>query len=156
MGGLGSSRWHLHTAKTTTSEVHSITISDLAPHIKAINSREQAEVIRKFTWRSALGNVTGSALAIVARDADDRLVAGFGYTCRVGSVECCVNITTMPCNLGGKRFYFVCHCGRRITRLYLLYPRVICRHCGDIQYQTSRDSRRSLSRWNYLLNKLYE
>jgi hypothetical protein len=52
-----------------------------------------------------------------------------------------IEITTTPCNYGGKRYWFICpltkngkYCGRRIGVLYSIDKWFGCRHCGRIAY----------------------
>ncbi|HLN18633.1 MAG TPA: hypothetical protein VK255_00500 [Patescibacteria group bacterium] len=54
-----------------------------------------------------------------------------------------VELTTTPCNLGGKRYWFICplskngqYCGRRVGVLYGIGKWFGCRHCGEIAYQS--------------------
>jgi hypothetical protein len=52
-----------------------------------------------------------------------------------------VPVTTVRPPLGGKRFWFVCVCGRRAGRLYLPPGQRIfrCRHCHWLTYQSARE-----------------
>ena len=52
-----------------------------------------------------------------------------------------VELTTTPCNYGGKRYWFMCplskngqYCGRRVGVIYSIGKWFGCRHCGDIAY----------------------
>lgn len=54
-----------------------------------------------------------------------------------------VKLATSPCNLGGKRYWFVCpltkngkYCGRRVGVIYSISKWFGCRHCGEIAYQS--------------------
>jgi hypothetical protein len=54
-----------------------------------------------------------------------------------------VELTTTPCNLGGKRYWFICplskngrYCGRRVGVIYSIGKWFGCRHCGEIAYQS--------------------
>jgi len=53
-----------------------------------------------------------------------------------------IKMTTTPCNLGGKRYWFICpltkngqYCGRRVGVIYSIGKWFGCRHCGNIAYQ---------------------
>jgi hypothetical protein len=52
-----------------------------------------------------------------------------------------VPITTVQPHLGGKRFWFLCGCGRRAGRLYLPPGQGIfrCRHCYNLTYRSARE-----------------
>lgn len=52
-------------------------------------------------------------------------------------------LTTTPCHLGGKRFWFICglskngrYCGRRVSILYKSGDYFGCRHCHNIAYES--------------------
>lgn len=54
-----------------------------------------------------------------------------------------ISLTTTPCNLGGKRYWFVCplskngiYCGRRVGVIYSIGKWFGCRRCGEIAYQS--------------------
>ena len=60
-----------------------------------------------------------------------------------------VYLTWTPCNLGGKRPWFVCpgvvggrYCGRRVAILYSAGPYFLCRHCYDLTYRSRQASER--------------
>ncbi|HPA25612.1 MAG TPA: hypothetical protein PLK76_02540 [bacterium] len=60
-----------------------------------------------------------------------------------------VSLTTTPCNYGGVRYWFICpitkngqYCGRRVGVLYGIGKWFGCRHCGNIAYNSQRQSER--------------
>lgn len=60
-----------------------------------------------------------------------------------------VLLTTTPCNYGGVRYWFICpltkndqYCGRRVGVLYSIGKWFGCRHCGNIAYNSQRQSER--------------
>ena len=62
-------------------------------------------------------------------------------------VEQPIYLTWTPCNLGGKRPWFVCpgvvgrrYCGRRVAILYSAGLYFLCRHCYDLTYRSRQDS----------------
>ena len=65
----------------------------------------------------------------IAVDGESRLVE-----------ECLMRIaTTHPC-LGGRRFWFVCRCGRRVGKVYLPPEEQIfaCRICHNLTYESAQ------------------
>lgn len=57
------------------------------------------------------------------------------------SMDFRVELTTTPCNYGGKRYWFICplskngrYCGRRVGVLFSIGRWFGCRHCGEIYY----------------------
>ncbi len=68
-----------------------------------------------------------------------------------------VNLTTTPCNFGGKRWWFVCPivksntpCSRRVDCLYLCSGSkyFACRHCLNLAYSSQNENRRG--KWSAL------
>src|SRR3989344_2919599 len=60
-----------------------------------------------------------------------------------------VPLTTTPCNLGGKRYWFICslyknavYCGRRVGVLFCIGKWFGCRHCGNIAYAAQMEGGR--------------
>jgi len=60
-----------------------------------------------------------------------------------------IELTTTPCNYGGKRYWFICplskngkYCGRRVGVIYLIGKYFGCRHCGEIAYNSQMQSDR--------------
>jgi len=58
-------------------------------------------------------------------------------------------LTTTPCNLGGKRYWFICnlsangkYCGRRVAVLYKGGKYFACRHCYNLSYSSRNENRR--------------
>lgn len=54
-----------------------------------------------------------------------------------------VELATTPCNLNGKRYWFICpltkngrYCGKRVGVIYAIGKWFGCRHCGEIAYQS--------------------
>ncbi len=70
-----------------------------------------------------------------------------------------VDLITIPCNLGGVRYWFACPwCGRRVGGLYLApgerYFR--CRHCCNLSYRSR--NREAVEAWGHTsrqIEKLY-
>ncbi|MEE9910551.1 MAG: hypothetical protein K4571_02405 [Deltaproteobacteria bacterium] len=44
-----------------------------------------------------------------------------------------------PCNFGGKRPWFVCNCGRRVSRLFIHKKYIACRDCFKLVYVSQRE-----------------
>jgi hypothetical protein len=63
-----------------------------------------------------------------------------------------VQLTTTPCEFGGKRYWFICPltknnrtCGRRVGTLYKAGDYFGCRHCYDLTYSSKKVNRA----WKY-------
>ena len=51
-----------------------------------------------------------------------------------------VNLTTTPCNYGGRRVWFLCPgCGRRVAVLFAPGKYFRCRHCWRITYESRNE-----------------
>lgn len=57
-------------------------------------------------------------------------------------------LVSIPCNFGGKRWFFVCglyrngiYCGRRARILYSVGNWFGCRHCADLSYESCNRSK---------------
>jgi len=45
-----------------------------------------------------------------------------------------LSLTHSPCNYGGVRFWFLCSCGKRCTKLYFRCRTYACRQCHQLNY----------------------
>ncbi len=60
-----------------------------------------------------------------------------------------IPLVTTKCNLGGKRYWFICpwyrngvYCGRRVAVLYKGGKYFACRHCYDLSYSSKNENRK--------------
>lgn len=60
-----------------------------------------------------------------------------------------IPLITTKCNLGGKRYWFICpwyrngvYCGQRVAALYMGGKHFACRHCYDLSYASKNENRR--------------
>lgn len=60
-----------------------------------------------------------------------------------------IRLVSMPCNYGGKRWFFTCpiqsngkYCGRRVAKLYLYSTYFCCRHCLNLTYSVNNESKK--------------
>ena len=49
-----------------------------------------------------------------------------------------LSLTHSPCNYGGARFWFLCSCGKRCTKLYLKRGAYACRQCQQLNYMSQQ------------------
>ena len=49
-----------------------------------------------------------------------------------------LGLTHSPCNYGGVRFWFLCSCGKRCTKLYLKRGAYACRQCQQLNYMSQQ------------------
>lgn len=54
-------------------------------------------------------------------------------------VQIAVATETTPCNFGGQRHWFTCHCNQRCAVLYLSRNRIACRDCLGLAYASQSD-----------------
>lgn len=55
------------------------------------------------------------------------------------SVSHTIPFTWTSCNYGGRRTWFLCHCGRRVGKVFFQGERYGCRNCFNLSYQSRRD-----------------
>lgn len=135
MGGLGSGRRWQWSAKSATTEFHSLDIRRW--------SREGfLEPGRSFGWQwyrngEAIGDIRVSIDCAGARLRYRAREAGGDWE----SMDYTVHFLTQQCNYGGSRKWFSCPvsgCGRRVAILY--GGRVFaCRHCHQLAYPSQRE-----------------
>ena len=49
-----------------------------------------------------------------------------------------LSLTHSPCNYGGVRFWFLCSCGKRCTKLYFRCRTYACRQCQQLNYMSQQ------------------
>ena len=49
-----------------------------------------------------------------------------------------LDLTHSACNYGGVRFWFLCSCGKRCTKLYLKRGAYACRQCQQLNYMSQQ------------------
>lgn len=93
-------------------------------------TRASGEWLGRLECRVEHSGLTG--LAIYIRRKCARITASVD--------EQLVPVTTVRPHLGGKRFWFVCACGRRAGRLYLPPGQRIfgCRRCCNLAYRSAQ------------------
>ena len=100
-------------------------------------------------WKNSRGEDRGG-IGITVCIADDDSYAKFFYTStsrRTGEKTECdykVQLVTTPCNLGGRRWWFICpRCGRRVGILHCPPGATYygCRHCYDLSYESRNECR---------------
>ncbi len=65
------------------------------------------------------------------------------YVVNEQSITETFNLSTSPCHYGNFRYWFTCHCGRRVGNLYLYQKYFRCRHCHDLTYRSKATNLRS-------------
>jgi hypothetical protein len=57
------------------------------------------------------------------------------------SVRVVIPFAFTPSHYGGRRKWFMCGCGRSVTRLFIKGQRVACRHCLNLAYSSQREDK---------------
>lgn len=47
-------------------------------------------------------------------------------------------VANTACNYGGVRYWFICSCSKRCTKLYFRYKRYACRQCQQLNYMSQQ------------------
>ncbi len=90
-------------------------------------------------------------IANIGEDKDNYIKLQYTHTSNwtgeKESMDYRVELTTTPCNYGGKRYWFICplsknerYCGRRVGVLFSIGKWFGCRHCGEICYAVQLQS----------------
>ena len=134
MGGFGSGRGQ--SGKDTTSDMRALDILRLQRDGLLIAGRA-------FGWH---WTVNGNEVAsIQMRTEADRVILNYRSRSNGGewqAMEYPVILEWTPCNLGGRRAWFLCPaqgCGRRVAVLYggSIFA---CRHCHKLAYDCQRET----------------
>ena len=137
MGGFGSGRGQ--RGKDTTNDMHSL-------DIRKLQRDGLLTPGRAFGWHwTCNGNEVAS---IRMRTEVDRVILNYRSRSNGGNggdwqpMECPVTLEWTPCNLGGRRAWFLCPakgCGRRVAILYggSIFA---CRHCHRLAYDCQRET----------------
>lgn len=146
MGGPGSGRWTLHTARRTTGASLRIYPKSLRSHIA---QAEGGSLARGGMGWNCNGEPSGNIrYQIEKRGAD--LVLRLIYTVTPQGAapvpyDYPVLMTSTKTAWGALRWWFTCPaagCGRRVGVLYLPPGAQVfaCRHCHNLTYQTCLDA----------------
>lgn len=135
MGGIGSGRRY-QGGKVTTSNMHPLDIRRL--HRKGLLSPGA-----DFSWHWTVNDREVSAIRI--HTEVDRVILIYRTRDRGGEwqpMEYPVYLAWTPCNLGGRRAWFLCPargCGRRVAIIYggSIFA---CRHCHQLAYESQRET----------------
>lgn len=70
------------------------------------------------------------------------------------------NLLSIPCNFGGKRWFFECgvykngkYCGRRVSTLFLTDKYFCCRKCAELSYESCNENKRYRSGFFRVISK---
>ncbi len=100
--------------------------------------------ISTLTWTSASGEWLGRLECRLDHSGPTGLALYIRRQCaRISAPvdEQLVPVTTVRPPLGGKRFWFLCGCGRRVGRLYLPPGQSVfrCRYCHWLTYRSAQE-----------------
>lgn len=133
-------RWS-YSNRWTTDECKSISVFFLRQHNFFAGMRSGG-----IKW-SCAGVTTGSAMVFVSTVTKRAEYIQFKYTYtdnRSGEsieLDYKVSLESTPCHFGGRRWWFLCPCGRRVGVLYRVGKNFRCRHCHNLVYESSREHR---------------
>jgi hypothetical protein len=104
-----------------------------------------------LTWTRKLSGRKNSIGLVVDVTDEPYIKVNYTITDRDGDktdYDYKITLTTTPCNLGGKRYWFICpltsngiYCGRRVGTLYLASSGNYfgCRHCYNLSYESRNE-----------------
>lgn len=151
MGGYGSTRWALHTKKTTVEDCHKLTMSALTPYLRAAGRGS-------MSWTRG-GRPSGSiSFAIIGNDHPEAIRLMYTLTDRAGiktERDYTIQLTHTLTPWGARRYWFTCPlagCGRRVGVLYLPPGGSYfgCRHCYNLTYTSAQEAGKYKGLYNML------
>lgn len=110
-------------------------------------ARDAHRIVGEVSWPLSDGSSLGKLKleAMVTRHGNrtlfiHRQVMSFGGKLSMGAGQAIPLTATQP-YFGGRRFWFVCECGRRAGKIYLPTGETAfrCRLCCDLTYQSSQE-----------------
>lgn len=155
MGGIGSGNRYRYGTKNTVEGRTSLDINRWARD-------GYLSPGRSFSWQWTWGDGSKSNISVRVESAwSIRLI----YRTRSGGevdwtdVDYSIQLERTPCRLGGERTWFLCPgrgCGRRVAKLYCVGRYYVCRHCGNLTYESQNEdaTSRALSRANRIRRKI--
>lgn len=155
MGGIGSGNRYRYGTKNTVEDRTSLDVNRWA--------REgYLSPGRSFSWQWTWGDGSKSTLNVrVESEWSIRLIyrVRFGGEVDWTDVDYSIQLERTPCRFGGERTWFRCPgrgCGRRVAKLYCAGRYYVCRHCGDLAYESQREdgASRAMSRANRMRRKI--
>ena len=138
MGGPGSGRRPVGTARATVAEAYQLDAGELVWH-GVIGCGVHVSTV--FRWSGT--PETRAAVRIESRCGSGDGSAVLSYALAGKAITMGVSLQTTCPNFGGKRWWLTCpQCGGRVGKLYL-YPgdHFACRVCQGLGYASSRRSR---------------
>ena len=148
MGGFGSGTWYRWNKKTTVEDCLTLNVSDLSRPLdrsKKIISGSAGNL----NWHIQSGIKVGQANFQVLTSDDNNSWVLLKYTVPNGTkTELPIRLQTTQPHFGGTRWWFTCPllqfgtaCNRRVAKLHLRGLYFGCRHCHNLTYRSSQDSR---------------
>lgn len=101
-------------------------------------------VMGRIVWRNSFDEETGSIGIQVNLPSHIQLTYTVtnGITGKKCDMDYGVGMVSTRCHFGNERYWFRCHCGRRVAKLYFQpgWTQFVCRHCGSLTYESCRES----------------
>lgn len=155
MGGIGSGNRYRYGTKNT---VEGRTWLD----VRRWAREDKLSPGNWFSWQWTWGDGSKSSINVRVESAwSIRLI----YRVRSWGeedwtdVDYSIGLERTDCHFGGERVWFRCPgrgCGRRVAKLYSVGRYYVCRHCGDLAYNSQREdaSSRAMSKAQTIRKKL--
>jgi len=155
MGGSGSTRWRNEATRPVAEHSLAWSIKDLRQPIAALLEARRCatpytsvrvELCQGMRWRCG-GRVVAEVSYTLHYTVQGHMRLELRYALSGKPVTDHISLEAMPCNYGGRRWYFRCPCGRRCGVLFNASGRWRCRHCGKVTYTSSNESRAYTALW---------
>lgn len=155
MGGIGSGNRYRYSTKNTVEGRTWLDVRHWAREHKLSPGNW-------FSWQWTWGDGSKSSVNVRVESA-----WSIRLTYRVRSwgeeewtdVDYSIGLERTACNYGGERVWFRCPgrgCGLRVAKLFSVGRYYVCRHCGDLAYESQREdpSSRAMSKAQKIRKRL--
>jgi hypothetical protein len=128
MGGYGSGSYMRFGEKKRVESCISLSVKELQKD--------------KVLEQKCTVSISWGGISIGLRNYGDRI--RFAYSTEIEGekkiYDYYMGIDKTPCNYGGYRYWFVCDCGKRTSKLYLRHYYFMCRCCHHLTYKSQQES----------------
>lgn len=135
MGGYGSGKHCCYNAKSTVNDYHSI-------DIRVWCRKDLLTSGTVFTTKWFSNDKVTASIRVLVTENGVTLSYQRRHLDEWKNINYSIVLDWTPCNIGGKRSWFICparNCGRRVA---ILYGGAVfaCRHCYQLAYPSQREN----------------
>lgn len=131
----GRGRYYRFNTRSTVDDLLRLDMAKFAHSVDL-----SAPTVGAWQWVFSRGRTSSITYSVILNHGV-RLMYNNGSGNQKEAVDYLVNVTSTPCNLGGKRYWWICpnvHCGRRCRVLYG-GKYFVCWKCAGAYYASQRN-----------------